>query len=57
MLVARFGRERGVEPSSVNSLIRVARAFTCFQLRNRDAEKCGGNSQWGGVRDVARIQR
>ncbi len=32
LLVARFARERGVEPSSVNSLIRVARAFTCFQL-------------------------
>jgi len=32
LLVARFARERGVDPSSVNSLIRVARAFTCFQL-------------------------
>jgi hypothetical protein len=32
LLLARFARERGVEPSSVNSLIRVARAFTCFQL-------------------------
>src|SRR3989442_14599825 len=32
VLLARFARERGVEPSSVNSLIRVARAFTCFQL-------------------------
>jgi len=32
ILLARFARERGVEPSNVNSLIRVARAFTCFQL-------------------------
>src|SRR3984893_8102020 len=32
LLVARFARERGVHPSTVNSLIRVARAFTCFQL-------------------------
>src|SRR6267143_1850405 len=32
LLLARFARERGVEPSSVNSLIRVARSFTCFQL-------------------------
>src|SRR5882762_9092496 len=32
LLLARFARERGVDPSIVNSLIRVARAFTCFQL-------------------------
>jgi hypothetical protein len=32
LLLARFARERGVEPASVNRLIRVARAFTCFQL-------------------------
>jgi hypothetical protein len=32
LLLASFARERGVDPSSVNSLIRVARAFTCFQL-------------------------
>src|SRR6266436_3543559 len=32
LLLARFARERGVDPSSVNSLIRVARAFTRFQL-------------------------
>ena len=32
LLIARFARERGVDPSSVNGLIRVARAFTCFQL-------------------------
>lgn len=32
LLLARFARERGVDPSGVNSLIRVARAFTCFQL-------------------------
>ena len=32
LLLARLARERGVHPSTVNSLIRVARAFTCFQL-------------------------
>jgi hypothetical protein len=32
LLLARFARERGVESSEVNSLLRVARAFTCFQL-------------------------
>jgi hypothetical protein len=32
LLLARFAREHGVSPSSVNALIRVARAFTCFQL-------------------------
>src|SRR5882762_6043912 len=32
LLLARFARERGVEPAVLNSLIRVARAFTCFQL-------------------------
>src|SRR5438094_4658651 len=32
LLLARFARERRVDPSSVNCLIRVARAFTCFQL-------------------------
>jgi hypothetical protein len=32
LLLARFARERRVDSSSVNSLIRVARAFTCFQL-------------------------
>ena len=32
LLLARFARERVVDPSSVNSLIRVARAFTCFHL-------------------------
>ncbi len=32
LLLARFARERGVDSSSMNSLIRVARAFTCFQL-------------------------
>jgi hypothetical protein len=31
-LIARFARERGLEPSEFNRLIRVARAFTCFQL-------------------------
>jgi hypothetical protein len=32
LLIARFARERGLEPSELNALIRIARAFTCFQL-------------------------
>jgi hypothetical protein len=32
LLIARFARERGLKPSEFNRLIRVARAFTCFQL-------------------------
>jgi hypothetical protein len=32
LLIARFARERGLEPSEFNKLIRVSRAFTCFQL-------------------------
>ncbi len=32
LLIARFARERGLEPSAFNNLIRIARAFTCFQL-------------------------
>src|SRR6202040_3864505 len=32
LLIARFARERGLEPSVLNPLIRIARAFTCFQL-------------------------
>jgi hypothetical protein len=32
LLIARFARERSLEPSALNALIRVARAFTCFQL-------------------------
>jgi hypothetical protein len=32
LLIARFARERGLEPSALNALIRIARAFTCFQL-------------------------
>jgi hypothetical protein len=32
LLVARFARDRGVDPSAFNCLIRVSRAFTCFQL-------------------------
>src|SRR5438094_7158384 len=32
LLIARFARERGLPPSAFNSLIRVSRAFTCFQL-------------------------
>src|ERR1700681_4737032 len=32
LLIARFARGRGLEPSAFNSLIRTARAFTCFQL-------------------------
>src|SRR5438309_5886810 len=31
-LIARFARERGLEPSVFNELILVSRAFTCFQL-------------------------
>src|SRR6202795_1598103 len=46
LLLARFARERGVDSSSVNSLMRVARAFTCFQLTElatrvpKTLEKC-----------------
>src|SRR5271154_7443432 len=32
LLIARFARERGLEPSELNRFIRIARAFTCFQL-------------------------
>ena len=32
LLIARFARERGLDPSTFNALIRVSRAFTCFQL-------------------------
>ena len=32
LLIARFARERGLEPSALNGSIRIARAFTCFQL-------------------------
>jgi hypothetical protein len=32
LLIARFARERGLEPSELNGFIRIARAFTCFQL-------------------------
>jgi hypothetical protein len=32
LLIARFARERGLDPSAFNRLIRVSRAFTCFQL-------------------------
>ena len=32
LLIARFARQRGLEPSAFNTLIRVSRAFTCFQL-------------------------
>ncbi len=32
LLIARFARARGLEPSTFNNLIRTARAFTCFQL-------------------------
>ena len=32
LLIARFARERGLDPSAFNSLVRVSRAFTCFQL-------------------------
>src|SRR5260370_4473283 len=32
LLTARFARERGLDPSVFNCLVRVSRAFTCFQL-------------------------
>ena len=32
LLLARFARGRGLEPSVFNRKLRVARAFTCFQL-------------------------
>lgn len=32
LLIARFARQRGYEPSEFNRRIKVARAFTCFQL-------------------------
>jgi hypothetical protein len=32
LLIARFARERGLDSSAFNTLIRVSRAFTCFQL-------------------------
>ncbi|MGH9680268.1 MAG: hypothetical protein ACRD4Y_09975, partial [Candidatus Acidiferrales bacterium] len=32
LLVARLARQRGIAPGEFNRSIRVARAFTCFQL-------------------------
>jgi len=32
LLIAKFARERGLEPAVFNRLIRLSRAFTCFQL-------------------------
>src|SRR5260370_34218295 len=32
LFIARFARQRGLDPSIFNCLIRVSRAFTCFQL-------------------------
>jgi hypothetical protein len=32
LLIARFARERALDPSVFNCLVRVSRAFTCFQL-------------------------
>jgi hypothetical protein len=32
LLIAHFARERGLDPSAFNCLVRVSRAFTCFQL-------------------------
>jgi hypothetical protein len=32
LLIARFARQRGYEPSVFNERLRCARAFTCFQL-------------------------
>ena len=46
LLLARFARERGLDSSSVNGRIHVARAFTCFQLTElvrrvpKSLEKC-----------------
>jgi hypothetical protein len=32
VVIARFARECGLDPSVFNCLVRVSRAFTCFQL-------------------------
>jgi hypothetical protein len=32
LMIARFARKRGLPPSEFNRRVRVARAFTCFQL-------------------------
>jgi hypothetical protein len=32
LLIAGFARRRGLDPSAFNHLIRISRAFTCFQL-------------------------
>ncbi len=32
LLIARFAREGGLDSSTFNRLVRVSRAFTCFQL-------------------------
>jgi hypothetical protein len=32
LLISRFARRRGLDPSVFNRLARVSRAFTCFQL-------------------------
>ena len=32
LLIARFAKERGLEPSVFNDVILISRAFTCFQL-------------------------
>jgi hypothetical protein len=32
LLIARFARDRGYPPGEFNQRVRVARAFTCFQL-------------------------
>ena len=42
LLIARFARERGLDPSAFNCLMRVSRAFTCFQLTEliRRVPKC-----------------
>src|SRR5579859_6880708 len=34
LLLARFARELGVDPSSVNTIIRVVHAFNYFQFTN-----------------------
>jgi hypothetical protein len=32
LLIAGFARQRGLDPSVFNRLVRISRAFTCFQL-------------------------
>jgi len=41
LLIARFARERGKAAATFNRLIRVSRAFTCFQLTELIARSPG----------------